>query len=168
MNIVLAAVERRAGRNIDNFSLALLLHIRKRGLCAQPRAAHIDRHRFVEFIHFHFPERALLHGHEVGGIVDQHVHAAELFDDFVDHQLYALLVRHIASHADRRAAHVSNGFNDVVGAGDIRQCHLGAFLGEPNRVGFADFPTAACDDHGFVLKTHMDTSMFKSEKSGEE
>src|SRR5262249_28289209 len=56
MNIILAAVERGARRNVDDLASALLLHVRKRRFGAQPRATHVDRHRLVELIDFHLPE----------------------------------------------------------------------------------------------------------------
>jgi hypothetical protein len=72
----------------------------------------------------------------------------------VDHGLDAFLVRNITGHADRRAAHVANGFHDVIGARDIRQRYLGALFGETDCIGLADLSTAAGNDDRFVLKAH--------------
>ena len=87
---------------------------------AEPGTAHVDRHRLVELVHFHFPERAFLDGHEISGVVDKNIDAAELLRDFVDHGLHTLFVRDVARHADRRAPHVPDRFDDVISAGDVR------------------------------------------------
>src|SRR4029077_3715169 len=130
-------------RNVDDLASALLLHVRKRRFGAQPRATHVDRHRLVELIDFHFPEHTLFNVYEISGVVHQHVDTAELFGDFVDHALNTFIVRYIEGNAYRHHTLIANRFDDVIGDGDVGQRDLSALSGDSDSIRFADFSAAA-------------------------
>jgi hypothetical protein len=89
-------------------------------------------------------------GHLVGGVVDQDVDAAQLFDGGVDDLLAGLLAPDIAGAADGLAALGLHQAHRLIGVGffglQVAEHNVGAFAGEGQGDGAAD-PGVRPSDH---------------------
>ena len=92
-----AAVERGAGRDVDDLAGLLLAHGRQHGAAAEKQAFQIDRHHAVPFRRIDGVDAAAVHrnGREDRRVVDQDVDAAEFIEREFGHVLGRCFVGNI-------------------------------------------------------------------------
>ena len=89
MNTPGAAVQRGAGRNVDDLAGFLLAHGRQHRATAKEKAFEIDRHHSVPLGRIDGIDTAAVHGNgcEDRRVVDQNIDLAETIESELDHLL---------------------------------------------------------------------------------
>ena len=148
------ALERRAGREIDNPPAALATHLGDHRLAAEKRPDDVDVENLAPFFRRLHLERLRREAGIDAGIVDQHVDGAERLDAARRHMRGFFLGRDIAGDTERGAAAVRHFRRRRVGAGVIGDDDIGALGGQSLGQGAADSHRAAGDNRGFSGKFH--------------
>ena len=120
----------------------------------QERRAQIGRHDRIPFLFGHVGEHPIA---QDAGVVDEDVEVAELGDRRVDEALGTLPARHVVGVGDRMASQRTDLGSDLLGGSliaalavvrpaEVVDDHLGALLGEQQRVLPTDPASGTGDD----------------------
>jgi len=117
------AFEHLARSDVDDLAVALAAHHRQHRLDAFERPARIDRHHPVPFLRRDLGERLLRDLAEEGGVVDQHLDAAERLLGCLHQRRHRLGVAHIAHLAHHIAARRVDRLHDRDRRIDVAHAH---------------------------------------------
>ena len=147
----------RVGRDRDDFAGAARLHSRRDGFAAIEHAAKVDRDHFVPKVRSGLDER---HQDVPSGVVHQDVDGSQFSLDAIGGPIASSSLVTSSATAIALAPRGTNFRGGLLGGIelDIRERHLGAFVGEPRRDRAPDSLGGAGYDRDFACEAAHDAN----------